>query len=250
MAQKRRFIDVWIVENNTVYREVPFTVVTDWIQQGRLLADDRVRPSGTAEWFPIGGSATFAPYVPKMEAHRAEDQAEALEAVQVDFTWKRRPEDEDEDVDMIPLIDVSLVLLIFFMMTAAVGTGLFDIKTPTAKHKLEEFEKNMKLWVGMDIRKSENGPVVANKRRPYYSLGEGGHILVEPTREITEVLKKLKDRIGKASGEVKVRIRADESLPVEAIKDMTVLLKNIEYEEREKNPAKRVIIVGEVQEIK
>ena len=31
MAQKRRFIDVWIVESNTVYREVPFTVVTDWI---------------------------------------------------------------------------------------------------------------------------------------------------------------------------------------------------------------------------
>src|SRR5271169_1752418 len=107
MAPKRRFLDVWIIENNTVYREVPFMVVTDWIQQGRLLADDRIRPSGTRDWYPIGESPTFAPYMPKMEEHRAEDQAEALEPVQIDFTWQRRPADDDEDVDMIPLIDVS-----------------------------------------------------------------------------------------------------------------------------------------------
>ena len=40
MAEKRRFLDVWIVDSNTVYREVPFTVVADWVQQGRLLEDD------------------------------------------------------------------------------------------------------------------------------------------------------------------------------------------------------------------
>ena len=37
MAEKRRFLDVWIVESNTVYQEVPFEVVADWLQQGRLL---------------------------------------------------------------------------------------------------------------------------------------------------------------------------------------------------------------------
>ena len=50
MAQKRRFFDVWIVETNQVYKEVPYTVVADWVQQGRLLEDDRLKPSGTAEW--------------------------------------------------------------------------------------------------------------------------------------------------------------------------------------------------------
>ena len=34
MADQRRFLDVWIVETNTVYQEVPFEVVTDWL--GRL----------------------------------------------------------------------------------------------------------------------------------------------------------------------------------------------------------------------
>src|SRR3954453_11033791 len=122
MAEERRFLDVWIVESNTVYREVPFTVVADWIQQGRLLEDDMLRPSGTAEWMKVGTSPTFAPYLPKAMPQGAEDQAEAMEPVALDFAWKKRHDEEDDDVDMIPLIDVSLVLLIFFMMTAS-GAG-------------------------------------------------------------------------------------------------------------------------------
>src|SRR6185437_2710829 len=99
MAAKRRFLDVWIVESNTVYREVPFTVVADWVQQGRLLEDDRLRPSGTAEWFAIGASPDFAPYLPQPEPFRAEDRAEALEPVQLDFAWKPSHFEEDDDVD-------------------------------------------------------------------------------------------------------------------------------------------------------
>ncbi len=53
MAEKRRYLDVWIVETNTVYREVPFEVVTDWVQQGRLLADDMLRRPA-----PRSGSAS------------------------------------------------------------------------------------------------------------------------------------------------------------------------------------------------
>ena len=30
MAEKRRFYDVWIIEANTVYREVPFDAVADF----------------------------------------------------------------------------------------------------------------------------------------------------------------------------------------------------------------------------
>src|SRR4051794_22389013 len=123
MAAKRRFLDVWLVENNTVYREVPFAVVADWVQQSRLLPEDMLRPSGTAEWFKVGASPDFAPYVPRAQPHQVEDKAEALDPVHLDFGWKRRPEDEDDDVDMIPLIDVSLVLLIFFIMTTAAATA-------------------------------------------------------------------------------------------------------------------------------
>jgi biopolymer transport protein ExbD len=133
MAQKRRFLDVWIIESNTVYREVPFPVVTDWIQQGRLLEDDRLRPSGTAEWFRVGGMSEFSPYLPRAEPFRADDQAEALEPVELDFRWHKRQFDEDEDVDMIPLIDVSLVLLIFFMLTGS-GVAAMFVQTPRAEY--------------------------------------------------------------------------------------------------------------------
>ena len=78
MAEKRQFLDVWIVETNTVYKEVTFTVVTDWVQQGRLLADDMLKPSGTKDWQRLGSLPSFAAYLPRSEPFRAEDKAEAL----------------------------------------------------------------------------------------------------------------------------------------------------------------------------
>src|SRR5690349_25074328 len=111
MTEKRRFLDIWIVESNTVYKEVPFAVVTDWVQQGRLLEADMWKPSGTKEWFRLGGSPELKPYFPKAETERPQDTAEALEPVHIDFAYKRPHDSEEDDVDMIPLIDVSLVLL-------------------------------------------------------------------------------------------------------------------------------------------
>ena len=123
MADKQQFLDVWIVDTNTVYKQVPFTVVTDWLQQGRLLDSDCVKPSATKDWYHIRDVPGLAAFLPRAERFRAEDKAEALEPVAVDFSWKQGQDDEEDDVDMIPLIDVSLVLLIFFMMTASVAAA-------------------------------------------------------------------------------------------------------------------------------
>src|SRR5262245_48742609 len=166
MTAPRRFLDVWILESNTVYREVPFTVVADWIQQGRLLEDDMLRPSGTAEWMKVGASPTFAPYLPKMMPQGVEDQAEAMEPVAVDFAWKRPHHDEDEDVDMIPLIDVSLVLLIFFMMTTAGAGGAMLIQTPTTNNA-EIVPSSNSVWIGINL----NDP---KRPIPSYALGTTG----------------------------------------------------------------------------
>jgi hypothetical protein len=150
VADANRFFDVWILETNAAYRNVPYTVVTDWVQQGRLLLEDKVRPSGAKDWSRLADVAAFAAFAPRSEPHRADDTAEALEPVQVEVAWKRRIEDEDDDVDMIPLIDVSLVLLVFFIMTtAAIGGATSFIRTPPAEHKLLAIDKNM-IWVGID----------------------------------------------------------------------------------------------------
>src|SRR5262245_42915271 len=161
MAEKRRLFDALIIKTNQVYKEVPYTVVADWVQQGRLLEDDRLKPSGTAEWFRLGGMPAFAPYLPKSEPFRAEDQAEALEPVEGGFRWRPAHDEEEEDVDMIPLIDVSLVLLVFFIMMTT-GAIFINIQTPATTFATMT-DNPESLWIGIDYQ-DEN---------PVYSLGFG-----------------------------------------------------------------------------
>jgi biopolymer transport protein ExbD len=215
MAEKRRFLDVWIVESNTVYREVPVTVVMDWTQQGRLLADDMLRPSGTEKWQRLGDTRALAAFLPKSEPMRADDQAEALEPVEVDFTWKRSSSEEDDDPDMIPLIDISLVLLIFFMMTSAVVVASSRINVPGVENPAG-LSAPGSLWIGID-RKPDGSPV--------YSLGEGERGAAEGDQDLTEaqVLQKVAARVKALSG-AEVRITGDKLLPYEVIKRMTVEL--------------------------
>lgn len=255
MAPKKRLLDVWIVDTNTVYREVPFTVVTDWLQEGRLLFEDRIRLTGTTPWHVVGKVPAFAPYLPKAEAHPADDKAEALEPVDLGFHWKNPAESEDEDVDMIPLIDISLVLLIFFMMTASVSSGFFSpIKTPGAKHQLAAITKDM-LWVGIDI-KNKDGKVekdASGQPLPWYSLGVENKLLSPATRELPEVLGNLAETLKGAEGEVRLRIRADQTLPVETVSKVVLELQNLETRLNKLQPKANKInfsISGEVSEPK
>src|SRR5689334_10200094 len=106
--QPKRFFDLWFFQANNVIKEVPFHVVTDWITQGRAVPDDRVKPSGTADWYPLGTVVAFQPYFPK-PGRLADDAYEAMAPVEMDIEWPKGAGVEDEDVDMIPLIDISLV---------------------------------------------------------------------------------------------------------------------------------------------
>jgi biopolymer transport protein ExbD len=213
MVEKRRFLDVWLIESNTVYREVPFNVVTDWVQQSRLQPDDMLRPSGTKEWLRVGDSPEFTPYVPRPEPTRVEDQAEALEPVQVEFAWKRRRDEEDDDVDMIPLIDVSLVLLIFFMLSAAgAGTAAF-IDTPSAERGLVSSSPNL-VWVGIDLD-GNNDPIfsIGQEDRPAEKADRNIH-------SISELLKRLDERL-KEPVRLQVTIRAHKEVESGLVRDLT-----------------------------
>jgi biopolymer transport protein ExbD len=226
MAEKRRFLDVWIIESNTVYREVPFSVVADWVQQGRLLEDDMLRPSGTAQWFKVGGSPDFAPYLPHPEPDRVEDQAEALEPVELDFRWKKRHDDADDDVDMIPLIDVSLVLLIFFMLTAS-GAGLAAfVPTPPADYggvsvNPEEVQLNINLE--------------GDNAEPVYTLSVGNRVVGDKDaklRTMDELLERLREHLDKTPGRVEVTINAHPDVKSGLVRELTAKLEVPPYRER------------------
>jgi len=217
MAEKRRFLDVWLVESNTVYREVPFTVVADWVQQSRLLPDDMLRPSGTAQWYKVGSSPEFAPYVPRSEPYRVDDRAEAEEPVELDFSWKRKPEEEDDEVDMIPLIDISLVLLIFFIMTTTAATAAFINNTPGADNGLVTSDTKA-IWVGI---KSEEGA-------PVFSIGTGTNRPASASDErlvtLPDLLKRLDELLAEAAPGVDVTIRAEKDVESGAVRDVTLAL--------------------------
>jgi biopolymer transport protein ExbD len=216
MAENNQAFDVWIVETNTVYREVPYAVVTDWVQQGRLLENDRLRPTGNGPWAPVASLPGLAAFLPKPEPYRAEDRAEALEPVQVDFAWKQRAGDDDEDVDMIPLIDVSLVLLIFFMMTATVGSAASLINTPVAAEGSLLAGDQRMLWVGID-RGADGQPV--------YALGRGDKLPAEEDRNLSEAeLLQHLDRVLAGERQVEVRVKADRNFPFAVVKRMTMAL--------------------------
>jgi hypothetical protein len=207
------------VETNLVYREVPFAVVADWVQQGRLLEDDMLRPSGTRDWFRLGAMPEFAVYLPREEPLRPDDQAEALEPVQIDISWKHRHDEEEDDPDMIPLIDVSLVLLIFFIMTTTSVAAVAAFQTPAAYYSLVPPRADL-LWIGIDCDKESRQPTV-------YSMGLGEK-QADTVYEIPldkrpppgdremkvppDFLGLLDKRLGDMEGQVEVVIKTNENL--------------------------------------
>ena len=250
MAEKRRTLDVLLVETRQAYRGVPYMVVTDWIQQGRLLGEDQVRATGGSTWHRLDAVPALAAFLPRREPTRVEDRAEALEPIEVEFSW-RRPAGEDEgDVDMIPLIDISLVLLIFFMMSATVGAGVFSaIATPPAEHQLLKLSEGM-YWVGVDA------PDADKKAPPVYSLGTDRQEIVKPTANISQFKSGVTKELAKPELRgvvIKVRVRADRNLPYPVIRDVILDLQGIERDiNREREPSQRLKfdIFAEVSEPK
>src|SRR5262249_61731947 len=173
LAEKKRFLDLWILDTNTVYKEVPYAVVTDWLQQGRLLEDDKAKPSGTKDWQRLGDLMEMQPFLPRAETERPDDQAEALEAVHLEFAYKKPAQDDDEDVDMIPLIDVSLVLLVFFMLTATGVAVATQIETPMTEFGIMTDAKEG-MSIDVNITRDEKGRPV-QPITPVFALRVGDH---------------------------------------------------------------------------
>jgi biopolymer transport protein ExbD len=115
---------------------------------------------------------------------------------------------------MIPLIDISLVLLIFFMMTASVVVAGAGIDVPPVAHGVELESSPRTLWIGIDL----------DGDTPVYSFGqgEGG----PEKADLTEagVLQLVDSRLQEVPDPVKVRVSAHRHLPYEVVKRLIVAL--------------------------
>lgn len=228
--------DLWLTAGNRVYKAVPYEVIADWLQQGRVLPTDRLREAGKGDWQTIDKVPTLAVYLPRAPAiDVADDRASALEPVELGIAVRHRKADEDDDVDMIPLIDISLVLLIFFMMTSSVAIGGASVAVPETKYATLTSDRGM-LWVGVD-RQPETG-------EPIYSLADG---VESPTDEdsrlsLSELVQKVKVRLGRREGGTIVRVAAHRRLTFEQVKAVTAELTKLK-------PLGIVEIKAEVNEV-
>jgi biopolymer transport protein ExbD len=207
MAERRR-VDVWVVKLNRVFRNVPFTTVAERLQQGRLHADDRVREAGTTEWHRFDQDPLLFAYLPRPEPFRAEDQAEALESVDLGLSLTRRSESDDDDPDMIPLIDISLVLLIFFMMTAGSMITASPVETPPAESaRVRVIKPKETVTVSMTM---------ANDRVRFF-LGDGAEQELSETELLEAVAAKLRE-----GTVVEAVVKANPWIPYERVQQLLI----------------------------
>ena len=177
-----------------------------------------VKPSGTKDWIRLGDAPDLTPYLPRPEPHRADDRAEALEAVELEFRYKRAHDEEDDDVDMIPLIDVSLVLLIFFMLTASAVGAASLVDNPEAENgTMADNPGSMRIDITLDADGS-----------PIYALGLGDAPAAADDADLRTrdaVLDRLKARLARTAEPVELIINADKHLKAKVVRDMLLALR-------------------------
>ncbi|MBX7103440.1 MAG: biopolymer transporter ExbD [Gemmataceae bacterium] len=203
--------DVWLSAANRAYESVPYEVLADWLQQGRVSSRDRVRPAGSDHWSLIADSPEFSIYLPRRDVAVADDRAEALEPVELGLPIRHRRGDEDDDVDMVPLIDISLVLLIFFMMTATVAVGGSKVIVPETSYATL-FSGQGTLVVGMDL-----GP----GGQPVYSfaVGDGPPLPADDGISADAVIERIRQKLKsrEAGQTLGCRVAAHHKLPFEVV---------------------------------
>ena len=146
MLPDAKYYDVWIVKSNQVIREIPAATILQWIAEKRLIGRDKIRPSGTADWFEVGQHPSLASTLPQKDNH----ETDVFEAP---FHSFKKYQGVDDDVDMIPLIDVSLVLLVYFLMSSSsMGSGT-STKLPIAEYASVQGVKDQ-AWIEIENEKS------------------------------------------------------------------------------------------------
>lgn len=211
-AEATTTFSVWLVQTNKVYRGVPYSVVCDWVQEGRLTAKDCVRTSAEANWKYVGDHDLFKAYLTMAESTpRAEDDAEALGDIEMDFNV-RQEEEGDEDPDMIPLIDISMVLLVFFMMTAQDLLTSSPVSSPKAAYA-EIADQKAAIMANMQPDKD-------NPKKILYFYGDDFKTELSEEGLVAKIAEEANNKVGQPT----IILRADGTLPYEKVRGLTIAL--------------------------
>jgi biopolymer transport protein ExbD len=232
MAKRIESFDVWIETGNTVYQGVPYDVVSRWTLEGRLGQQDRLREAGTKDWKIVAEWEEFQNQV-QLKTHSAtissnldndeeefeldDEPALVLEPIEAPFPNVKAFDDEDDDVDMIPLIDISMVLLVFFIMTATVA-AVSKITVPEVKNasKIEGDPQTMSVY----LDRLDSGVID-------YGIGQGTTAPGAENNQLSEAdfYVKLDQAIDQQTNPPRIRIAGHKEIGFEVIER---LLKQLE----------------------
>lgn len=235
MVKPPKAFDVWFLTANTVYKSVPFGVVADWAQQGRLGRTDKVRPAGTTQpWVDVAANEFLADYLRRPAASAvvpvaptpavdnspivlpatstvAETAAQPAELHEEEGLTFRRPHgEEDDDVDMIPLIDVSMVLLVFFIIMRAAG-AVSPVEVPEMKYAGEL--RNDPEAITISIEKKDEATVFYSVRLGQASARPEHDLLKTPE----EAIRAMEQLLADVQHPPEVRIACRKDLPRERV---------------------------------
>jgi biopolymer transport protein ExbD len=235
VAKPPKAFDVWFVSANTVYRGVPYHVVADWTQQGRLAGSDMVRPAGTEiEWGEVAEQDGLSDYLPQPSVARAVPRtlgASAFEVMEPEETATAVAEEpvelpepepqpaaprieEDDEVDMIPLIDISMVLLVFFIIIRAAG-ALAPVDVPEMKYAGEL--TNDPNAITINIQKADAYTVVYSVRKGQSPARPEHDRLATPE----DAMKKLDELLAESPTDPpEVRIACEKDLPNDRVSEL------------------------------
>ena len=227
VAKPPKSFDVWFVAVNTVYRAVPYQVVADWTQQGRLGAADRLRTAGVEEpWKPLSEWSLLADYLPRPTlAAPMPGMPEGAVPIAIPdapdderLITGRRPGEDDDEVDMIPLIDISMVLLVFFIMVSAAG-ALSPVDVPDMRYGGELVSDPEAITIAIER---------ANAEDVHYSIRMGQNPAKPadsrlPTPEAA--LAALDAMLSERTKPPEVRVACEKELPSERVIELVKELK-------------------------
>jgi len=126
-----------VVSLDRTYGPVPMGKLVKLATQGRIVPDDLVRPTDSDVWVRVADVPALAAVLPQPVAVYADDAGpESIDmADEAGGGWEPLPEREVEqaEMDMAPMIDVTFLLLIFFMLTNSLANPS-PMNTPEAVH--------------------------------------------------------------------------------------------------------------------
>ena len=126
-----QMMELKVVSLGRVYGPVPLETLVKLATGGRISADDLVRPSRTQAWLRVTDVPALAACL--RQASSVGQDIEGFAGASARPAPRRQRPEEDAEMDMTPMIDVTFQLLIFFMLSHT-WANLAAMEVPEAVH--------------------------------------------------------------------------------------------------------------------